>query len=97
MGGATLVGALEIDTGVAAFAAGAAGGGGRRRGAAFGAAFLPDTAELISVDIAAVIVANFEFVVAFRRDCGRFKSGYVGGSAGHGNICLTHRQAEFSA
>ena len=85
VGGAILVGALDIETGVAAFAAAAAaGGGGRRRGAAFGAAFLPDTAELISVDMAVVIVVViFVFGAAFRRDCGQFKSGYVGCSAGH--------------
>ena len=46
-GGATLVWALETDAGVDCFAA----PGGLRRGAPFGAAFLPATAELISVDI----------------------------------------------
>jgi len=39
----------------AGFAAGAeAGPAGRRRGGAFGAAFLPDVAELINVDMAAL-------------------------------------------
>ena len=52
-GGATLVGALGMDMGVASPPAGGVGGGGatRRRGAALGPAVLPDTAELISVDI----------------------------------------------
>jgi hypothetical protein len=36
----------------AGFAGGAGGAAGRRRGGALGAAFLPDVAELMSVDIA---------------------------------------------
>ena len=52
-GGATLVCALETEMGVDAFPV-AGGGAARRRGGAFGAAFLPATAELISVDISAV-------------------------------------------
>lgn len=36
-------------------AAGAGGPAGRRRGGAFGAAFLPDVAELISVDMVSVV------------------------------------------
>ena len=35
----------------AGFAGGAGGAAGRRRGGALGAAFLPDVAELMSVDI----------------------------------------------
>ena len=49
-GGATLVGALETEIGVACFPR-AGGGAGRRRGAPFGAAFLPEIAELINVDM----------------------------------------------
>ena len=46
------MGALETEMGVACFLeAGGGGGTGRRRGAPFGAAFLPATAELISVDM----------------------------------------------
>ena len=41
-------GAVLADAGAAA---GAGGPAGRRRGGAFGAAFLPDVAELISVDM----------------------------------------------
>jgi hypothetical protein len=37
---------------VTGFADGAGGAAGRRRGGALGAAFLPDVAELMSVDIA---------------------------------------------
>ena len=56
--GATDVGALETDTGVAAFACVgvelAATGGGLRRGGAFGSDLLPETAELIRVDMSAI-------------------------------------------
>ena len=49
-GGATLVCVLEAEMGVDCFAA-PGGGAGRRRGAPFGAVFLPDTAELMRVDM----------------------------------------------